>query len=123
MPRNLALTFAIFALSVAIFYQTIFHLDPLRDQKIIAHSALFLSIFCGISSFSTLLLFFGAEIFAARKLGRRDFLIAVRRGILIGIFAVVIAILQLFRLLGLLEAGLLAAFLITCEWICLAPKK
>ena len=123
MFRNFLLTFVIFVFSIAIFYMTIFNLDPMGEQRTIAFFAFFLSTFCGVASFFTFLFFFGAEIFLGKKLGSKNFLIAIRRGILVGIFVTAILGLQILRLLGIFETILLASFLAILEWIILSANK
>jgi hypothetical protein len=123
MIRNLFLTGVLFILSGIIFYTTVLQLDPLGEQKTIALLAFYLSIFCGVSSFFTFLFFFGAELLSGRKLKTQHFLIALRRGILVGMFVIVLFLLQMFRLLGLFEITLLAIFLSLVEFIVLSTKR
>jgi len=123
MFRNFLLTFIILALSVAILYTTIFNLDPLGEQKAIAFSAFFLSVFGVIASFFTFTFFFAAEIFAGRKLGARSFAVAVRRGIFMGLLVCALAGLQLLRLLSNYEIGLLVSFFVVSELIILSTFK
>ena len=98
-------------------YVTIFNLDPLGEQKIIAFLAFFMAAFLGISSFFTFVFFFASELISGKKLGVRYFLVAVRRGIMVAAFFVGVLLLQALGLLGLLEAILWAAFLAIVEWI------
>ncbi|MCF7830948.1 hypothetical protein K9M41_03065 [Candidatus Gracilibacteria bacterium] len=123
MLKNFLLTATIFILSSAIFYTTIQNLDPLGGQQIIAITAFFLSIFCGVASFATFLFFFGAEIYKGRKLGTPAFLVAVRRGMLVAIFIGGLLVLQFFRLLSPFEATLLAIFLSLVEYIFISAKR
>jgi len=102
---------------------TLQNIDPLGDQKTIALLIFYFSIFCGVTSFFTFLFFFGSEIFSDRRLKSQDFLVAVRRGFWVGIFVVVVLILQMFRLLGLFEVTLLAIFLSLVEFIFLSTGK
>ncbi|MDH3324576.1 MAG: hypothetical protein OEL89_02980 [Candidatus Peregrinibacteria bacterium] len=95
----------------------------MNEQKMIAFFAFFLSAFSGVASFFTFLFFFGAEIFSGKRLGSRNFLVAIRRGIFVGIFITAILALQIFRLLGILEVVLFAAFLAVLEWIILSANK
>ncbi len=123
MYRNFILTFIILALSGVILYTTVLNLDPLGEQKTIALIALFLSIFGGVSSFFTFTFFFAAEIFANRKLDTRHFIVAVRRGVFVGILACSLGGLQLMRLLGNYEITLLVCFFIVSELIILSAGK
>ncbi|MCK5461233.1 hypothetical protein KAI58_04575 [Candidatus Gracilibacteria bacterium] len=116
MWRNFLLTGLVLGLSGAIFYTSIFHLDPLGEQKDIAFLAFFVSLFCGLVSFFTFLFFFALELFFGKKLGTKYFLIAFRRSILVALFFCILLVLQLFRLLGMLEVVLLAIFLALVEW-------
>lgn len=117
MWRNILLTAIIFILSVGVFYTTIFDLNPLGTQAILAYSAFYISFFLAITSFFTFLFFFGAELFHGKKLGSRDFLRAVRRSVLVASFFSVCTVLQYFRLLGQLEAIILICFLASLEWV------
>ncbi len=117
MTRNFILTVVVFLLSVAVFYVTVTQLDPLGEQRHVAFFAFFLSIFCGVTAFFTFFFFFLHELMAQRKLGSRQFLIAMRRGLLLAVFVVVLLLLQLFRMLGLFEFAMLSTFLILVEVI------
>jgi hypothetical protein len=113
----------IFSLSAMVFYITIFNLDPLGSQRWTAFVSFFVSFFCGIGAFFTLVFFFGAELFSGRKLSSGAFLVAVRRGVLMSLFVTLIATLQLWRLLGLFEVVLLAIFLSLVEWIFVTLRR
>jgi len=117
MFRNFFLTFLIFLLSAVIFYTTVTSLDPLGPQDLIALIAFFISLFFGVGSFCTFLFFFGAEILRGMHLPSSEFFVAMRRGILVGIFVTVFLVLQLFRFLGMFEAVLLGLFLVLVEFI------
>jgi hypothetical protein len=117
ITRNLWLVFATFTLSALILYLVIMHLDPFGEQALQAYVLLFFSAFFMTASFSIMFLFFGSELIFGRKLGKRKFFRAVRRGILIAIFIIICLILQLFKLLGILEIALLAMFLLIFEYI------
>ncbi len=123
MKRNFLLTIIVFVLSVAIFWTTINQLDPLGSQRSVAMLAFFVSVICGISSFFTFVFFFASELFSRRRLGKASFLVAVRRGVLVGIFVIVIAALRLFQLLDLFQIVLCAIFLIFVELIFLTSKR
>ncbi len=123
MFRNLFLTSVLFLLSGVIFYTALMNLDPLGEQKTISLLVFFFSLFCGVSSFFTFLFFFGAELLSGMKLKTQHFLIAIRRGILVGVFVIVLLVLQMFRLLGLFEVTLLAIFLSLVEFIVLSVGK
>jgi len=123
MLKNFLLTGVLFAISVVLFTTTVGNLDPLGEQKLIALSVFYLSTLCGVTSFFTFLFFFGSELLSGRKLRTQHFLIAVRRGILVGVFVVTLLVLQMFRLLGLFEVTLLAIFLSLLEFIILSSKK
>ncbi len=122
MLRSLLLTGTIFILSLGILLTILFQIDPLGEGKTLIYSALFLALFSGISSFITLLIFFGSEILSKHKLGSRHFLVALRRGILVGVFVTIAALLQLFRLWGIFEGLLLATFLVLIEYVILSAK-
>jgi hypothetical protein len=122
MLKNFFLALLIFILSGAILYVTILNLDPLGQQRIIAFSALFASGFFLITSFFSLLFFFASEIWAGKKLGSSAFLVALRRGTLVGFFLLGCSLLQLFRLIAPLEVGLWALFLILIEWVFLGGR-
>jgi hypothetical protein len=62
-------------------------------------------------------------VVAGKKLKSQHFLMAIRRGILVGLFITILLILQMFRLLGLFEITLLAIFLSLVEFIVLSAKK
>jgi hypothetical protein len=123
MLRNLLLTGVLFLISGLLFATTIGNLDPLGEQKLIALVVFYVSMFCGITSFFTFLFFFGSELLSGRKLRTQHFLIAVRRGIFVGVFVITLLVLQMFRLLGLFEVTLLAIFLSLLEFIILSAKK
>ena len=122
MWRNFLLTVIVFCLSLGILYLTIFSLDPLGEQKNIAYVAFFFSTFSAVWSFFTMFFFFAAEIYTGHKLGTRHFLIASRRALWTALFAITIAGLQIFRLLGPEEFILLLVFFILLEWIFLTGK-
>ena len=107
----------VLALSIGVFWGTIFRLDPLGDQKIIAFFAFFLSLFGAISSFLALVFFFASEILARRRLGEKAFLVALRRGVLVAVFVNVLLGLHFLRMLGVFELILLAIFLSLFEYI------
>ncbi len=123
MFRNLFLMGVLFLLSGIIFYTTVINLDPLGAQKTISLIVFYFSLLCGVSSFFTFLFFFGSEVAAGKKLKTQHFLIAIRRGILVGLFVAILLVLQMFRLLGLFEITLLAIFLSLVEFIVLSAKK
>ncbi len=123
MFRNFFLTGVLFVLSGIICYMTIQNIDPLGEQKAIALLIFHFSVFCGVTSFFTFLFFFASELFSERRLKSQDFLVAVRRGLWVGIFVTVILVLQMFRLLGLFEVTLLAIFLSLVEFIFLSAGK
>ncbi len=123
MLRNLLLTGVLFLISGLLFATTIGNLDPLGEQKLIALVVFYLSMFCGVTSFFTFLFFFGSELLSGRKLRTQHFLVAVRRGIFVGVFVITLLVLQMFRLLGLFEVTLLAIFLSLLEFIILSAKK
>jgi len=122
MWRNFLLTGIIFLLSVAVLYITVFDLDPLGDQRVLAYLSFYLSIFLCVTSFMTFIVFFASELIAGTKLGSRHFLRSVRRGIWGGLFVIFCLVLQYFRMLGLLEAVLLICFLASLEWVFLGAK-
>lgn len=123
MWRNFLLTGVIFLLSCAVFYVTLFDLDPLGDQQIVAYASFYLSIFLGVTSFMTFLFFFAAELFLGKKMGSRQFLRSVRRGIWVALFVVICLSLQYFRMLGILESVLLICFLAALEWVFMGAKE
>lgn len=116
MWRNFLLTGLVLGVSIAILYTSIFHLNPLGEQRDIAFLSFFVSLFCGLVSFFTFLFFFASELFFGKKLGTKYFIIAFRRSILLALFFCILLVLQLFRLLGLLEIVLLSIFLALVEW-------
>ncbi len=123
MWRNFLFTSLILILSAFILYTTLLNLDPLGEQRMVALFAFFLSIFFGVSALMTFIFFFSSELFSGRKLGNISFFRALRRGILVGIFVVVLFLLQFFRFLGWLEGGLLVLFLILIEFIFLSRSR
>jgi len=123
MLKNFFFTILIFLLSVGILVFTLTQLDPLAEQANIALIVFYLSLFLGSGSISTLIAFFLNEIFAKENLGERSFFIAARRGTLIAFFITVIALLQILRLLGMIEAVLLCVFLILVELIFLSVSN
>ena len=123
MLRNFFLTGLIFALSGGVFWMTLGNLDPIGEQRFIAYFSFFLSLFFGVGAFFTFVFFFWREIAIGQKLGMRQFLVAVRRGILVAVFVSGMAVLQLFRLLGVLEVVLLATFLVVLELIFLSTTR
>ena len=122
MLRSLLLTLAIFLISVGIASTIVLQIDPGGEGKLFIYIALLCSVFFGAGSLFTLIFFFGAELFSHQKLGTRHFLVALRRGILTGSFALILAILQLFRLIGFFEVLLLATFLVLIEYVVLSAK-
>jgi len=123
MLRNFLLTGLVLALSGGVFWMTLGNIDPMGEQRLIAYFSFFLSLFCGVGAFFTFVFFFGKELVVGQKLGMRQFLIAMRRGILVAVFVSGVAALQLFRLLGVLEVVLLATFLIVLELIFLSGTR
>lgn len=116
------MTAIILGLSLAILYVTLFQLDPLGPQKYIALMAFYLSIFLGVWSFCVFPFFFASEIYQGHKLGTRHFLIAVRQGLWVSLAALFCLVLQSYRLLGLIEGGLIVIFFGLLEWIFLTGK-
>ncbi len=123
MFRNFFLTGLVFILSGSIFYTTIQHLDPLGEQKWIALVVFCVSAFFGIASFGTFVFFFADEVLSHRNLGAEAFLIAFRRGSLVGLFLVVLLILQLMHLLSVFEILVLGIFLALVEFIFWSSKS
>ncbi len=123
MKRNFSLTIIVLILSLAIFWTTINQLDPLGEQRAVAMLAFFLSIFCGFASFFTFFTFFASELFSHRKLGTASYLVAIRRGILIGVFVIFIAALKIYQLLDVFQIVLCGLFLIFVELIFLTAKR
>ncbi len=122
MTRYFLFTILIFSLSAGIFYETIINIDPLGEQRYIAFLAFFLSAFFGSASFFTFFFFFGSEVIEGKILWQRHYLRAMRRGALIAVFIVSILLFQLYRILGPLEAVLLATFLALVEYMSCSPK-
>ena len=122
MWKNLGMTGIILCLSMAILYVSIFQLDPFGAQKYVAFMAFYLSVFLGTWSFCVFPFFFASEIYHGHKLGSRYFLISVRRAFWVALAVVFCLILQSYRLLGLLEGGLIVAFFGLLEWIFITGK-
>jgi asparagine N-glycosylation enzyme membrane subunit Stt3 len=117
MIKLFIVTFLILLVSLGIFYTSIFELNPWGSEAHIALISFFISFFCGVSAFFTFLFFFAREVFSKYKLGERSFFIAVRRGVLVAVFFTALLGLQFWRLLGPLEAVLLAIFLSLVEYM------
>jgi len=122
MLRSLLLTLAIFLLSTGIASTILLQIDPSGEGKLLIYVALLCSVFFGVGALFTLIFFFGSELFSHQKLGTRHFLVAIRRGVLAGSFGLILAILQLFRLVGFFEVLLLATFLVLIEYVILSAK-
>ena len=123
MLKNFFFTILVFLLSAGIWVFTVTQLDPLSEQANIALITFYLTLFLGSGSIFTLITFFLNEIFAKENLGEKSFFIAARRGILIGFFITVIALLQMLRLFEITEAVLLFVFLLTVELIFLSVNN
>lgn len=123
MWKNFLLTGFIFCMSVFVFYITLLDLNPLGEQKALAYFSFFISFFLGIGSFFTFFFFFLAEVLLEEEQGSKSFLLALRRGGIVALYFTGLLFLQLFRLLGLFEAILLAAFLSIIEWIFVTSIK
>ncbi len=124
MWKNFLCTGFIFLLCSFIFYITIEKIDPLGPQQDIAYFSFFVSYFFGIVSFFTFLFFFSTEWVVHKKLGQKAFFISIRRGILVGFFASIIAVLQIMRLLDWFGMIMIGILLILIELMFLStPKK
>lgn len=117
MQKNIFLTLLTTLLSAAILYITVHQLDPFGPHQSLSYGTLLLGLFCGVSSFCTLLFFFGLELVRGGKLGTRSYIISLRRGMWLGIFATSVVGLQLIGLMRPFEMGLLALFLFAIELI------
>ncbi|MBT3349606.1 hypothetical protein HN954_00870 [bacterium] len=126
MFRIFFLTLLVFFISAVALVFTVLGFDPLGTQQVIAFSAFFFSLFLVSTTFFSFVFFFGAELFFVnffRQFSEKtQFSIALRRGILMAIFISVTALLQLFRIAGVLEIGLLVLFLAVVEMIFLSPE-
>lgn len=123
MLRNFLLATIILLLGGGILYITITKLDPFGEQALVAYSAFFIALFATVMALFTFVFFFLAELQSGHKQSTPTFHLALRRGTLVGICVVSLAILQLFRFLGLLEAILLCTFLALVEWIFVMAGK
>ncbi len=123
MKRNFLLTTVVFVLSAAIFWTTITQLDPLGAQRGVAMFSFFVSVLFGVSSFFTFFFFFSSELFSHRRLGTATYLVAMRRGVLVGILAVLVAALRLYQLLDFWQIILCAIFLFFVELVFLMAKR
>ena len=123
MLKNFFFTILVFLLSAGILVFTVTQLDPLSEQANIALITFYLTLFLGSGAFFTLIAFFLNEIFAKENLGEKAFFTAARRGILIGFFITVIALLQMLRLFEITEAVLLFVFLLVVELIFLSVNN
>ncbi len=92
-------------------------LDPMGEQALIAHIAFLIGIFGSVASFFTFVFFFAKELVAGYTAGTRAFAASLRRGVLVGLFALGAVLLQLMGLIGLLELILWALFLSLVEYI------
>jgi hypothetical protein len=120
MTKNFFFTILIFLLSVGIFVFSITQLDPFSEQANIALIVFYVSLFLGTASLFTLIFFFLKEAFAKENLGDLHFFIAARRALLVAFFVTVVALLQMLRLLGIVEVLLLFIFLFFIELIFLS---
>jgi len=123
MIRHFLLTLVVLALSVGIFTLTLLRLSPVGGQAPLAFFSFFLSLFFGVTAFFTLVSFFAAEMVVHHRLGTRAYLIALRRGSLVGIYVCGLGVLQLFHMLSLFEAVVLAIFLALVEMIFVSAGK
>ena len=146
MIRNLLLTLMVFVLSGFVLWLTLTRLDPLGINQVPAYFAFFVSFFLSTSLFLTFLFFFASEVKRRRKLGTRHYLVALRRGMLGGMFLVGVVVLQLLGMIrlveckdvfdpqrgclelfwglnGLFEVALWGVFLVLLEYICISTRK
>lgn len=120
MLKNFFFTILIFLLSAGILFFSVTQLEPVGEQANVALIVFYLSLFLGIASIFTLIFFFLSEVFARENLGAKYFFVAARRGILVSFFVTVVTLLQMLRLLGIVEAALLFVFLVFVELIFLS---
>ena len=100
-----------------IFAFTITQLDPLGEISIIVISTFYISLSGFVWAFMTYLFFFGAELSMGCNLKDYNFRVAMRRGLLVSFFITGIIALQMFNMLGWIEALLFAVFLSLVELI------
>ncbi|MCF7847075.1 MAG: hypothetical protein K9M51_03540 [Candidatus Gracilibacteria bacterium] len=126
MFRHFFLTTLIFLLSATALIFTILGLDPLGPDPWMALSVFSVSLFLTVSSFGTFLFFFGAEVFSPSFFHqfpeKTQFGIALRRGMLLAVFLLLVAGLQMIRLFGILEGILLLVFFVVVELIFLSSQ-
>ncbi len=122
MFRNFFFTTLVLLLSIGILWITVTDLDPFGVQSRIARTTFFLALFTGVGSLCTFVFFFGAEVFRGKRLGSRKFLVAMRRGILLSVYFTTYMLLEWLNFWGILEATLLAVFLVLLEWIASTKK-
>lgn len=146
MIRNLILSFLVLALSGSVLWLTLSRLDPLGENKILAYVALFVSLILFVTFFSALCFFFARELMRHHKLGTRQFLVSLRRGMLVSFFVSGVVALQLLGFIsvfqcakplnpqvmcpqvvigyeGLLEVLLWGVFLFLIELMLTPPRK
>lgn len=122
MWKYLTLNGMILLLSASILWVTLFNIDPLGSQKIIALILFYLSVFLGLTALFTFIFFFLKELWKRKKLGIKSFRLSLRRGALIGIFFTSLLLLQMFRILTLYETILLAIFLSLVEYMIITSR-
>lgn len=146
MIRNLVLSFLVLILSGSVLWLTLQRLDPLGENKILAYVALFVSLILFVTFFSALCFFFARELMRHHKLGTRQFLVSLRRGMFVSFFVSGVVALQLGGFIsvfqctkpvtaeamcpqviigygGLLEVILWGVFLFLVELMLTPPKK
>ena len=123
ISKRLWLTTIICVLSALVWYNLFVGANPLGDNKEWVHGAFFASGFLVLLSFFQLVFFFGSEMVLGKRLGNTAFWIAFRRALFVAGYVLSLGLLQWFRLLGPLEAGLLALFVALLEYAMIMSRR
>ena len=103
-------------LSAVILRTTFFELDPFGNQSGIAFMSLFVSLFLLTFAVVTMLYVGVRWVINPSTTTPRILPLALRRGVLAGIFLCAVAVMQLLRVLGIMEIVLVGLFIALLEY-------
>lgn len=123
MTKKLLATFLVLVLAGFFLFGTIFQIDPNGDRFLLGFGFVLGSIFLGGTAFFTLLIFFGKELLAQKKMTDLFFWRSVRKGAFISGALTICLWLSYANMLSFVELFMVIAFFSILEFLCFFSQK
>ncbi|MCB9809956.1 hypothetical protein H6771_03225 [Candidatus Peribacteria bacterium] len=108
-------------LAAAVLYTTLTEIDPTGDQAMVAYTTFFIAVFAGVWALVVLVHMGAVRLWEGRAITGKGFRTAVRRGFLIALYLCILCVLQLYRVLGVLELSITTLLFLALEYTYAAP--